>query len=148
MKPLPSAPFTQPVRLNMTEDDCVMSHGVTLPMVQGRETPRGNKMVLSKSFELGCAPEWIFDIDLSLRGTAIQSVMSSGDALTPGKTGGVGSAIFNLHDNGTLDYQVIRALHNKKRIHLLVTSFFYHYYLLAIITIIILMYYYYYTSII
>ncbi|XP_038129060.1 chordin isoform X2 [Cyprinodon tularosa] len=36
----------------------------------------------------------------------IQSVMSSGDALMPGKTGGVGSAIFNLHDNGTLDYQV------------------------------------------
>ncbi|XP_017347036.1 chordin isoform X1 [Ictalurus punctatus] len=36
----------------------------------------------------------------------LQSVMSSGDALTPGKTGGVGSAIFNLHDNGTLDYQV------------------------------------------
>ncbi|XP_034722598.1 chordin [Etheostoma cragini] len=36
----------------------------------------------------------------------IQSVMSSNDALTPGKTGGVGSAIFNLHDNGTLDYQV------------------------------------------
>uniref|UniRef100_A0A3Q3FU86 Chordin n=1 Tax=Labrus bergylta TaxID=56723 RepID=A0A3Q3FU86_9LABR len=36
----------------------------------------------------------------------IQSVMSSGDALTPGKTGGVGSAIFSLHDNGTLDYQV------------------------------------------
>uniref|UniRef100_A0A665V0Y2 Chordin n=1 Tax=Echeneis naucrates TaxID=173247 RepID=A0A665V0Y2_ECHNA len=36
----------------------------------------------------------------------IQSVMSSGDALTPGKTGGVGSAVFNLHDNGTLDYQV------------------------------------------
>lgn len=32
--------------------------------------------------------------------------MSSGDALSPGKTGGVGSAIFNLHDNGTLDYQV------------------------------------------
>lgn len=32
--------------------------------------------------------------------------MSSGDALTPGKTGGVGSAIFHLHDNGTLDYQV------------------------------------------
>lgn len=51
---------------------------------------------------------WIFDINLSLHGTAIQSVMSSGDALTPGKTGGVGSAIFNLHDNGTLDYQVIR----------------------------------------
>lgn len=38
--------------------------------------------------------------------TAIQSVMSSGNALSPGKTGGVGSAIFNLHDNGTLDYQV------------------------------------------
>uniref|UniRef100_A0A147AAR9 Chordin n=1 Tax=Fundulus heteroclitus TaxID=8078 RepID=A0A147AAR9_FUNHE len=37
---------------------------------------------------------------------AIQSVMSSGDALIPGKTGGVGSAIFNLHDNGTLEYQV------------------------------------------
>uniref|UniRef100_A0A8D3E0Q6 Chordin n=1 Tax=Scophthalmus maximus TaxID=52904 RepID=A0A8D3E0Q6_SCOMX len=36
----------------------------------------------------------------------LQSVMSSGDALTPGKTGGVGSAIFNLYDNGTLDYQV------------------------------------------
>ncbi|KAF7655213.1 hypothetical protein LDENG_00059290 [Lucifuga dentata] len=36
----------------------------------------------------------------------IQSVMSSGDALNPGKTGGVGSAIFNLHNNGTLDYQV------------------------------------------
>uniref|UniRef100_A0A672Z8R9 Chordin n=1 Tax=Sphaeramia orbicularis TaxID=375764 RepID=A0A672Z8R9_9TELE len=36
----------------------------------------------------------------------IQSVMSSGDALTPGKTGGVGSAVFNLHDNGTLEYQV------------------------------------------
>ncbi|XP_032401705.1 chordin [Xiphophorus hellerii] len=36
----------------------------------------------------------------------IQSVMSSGDALIPGKTGGVGSAIFNLHGNGTLDYQV------------------------------------------
>uniref|UniRef100_A0A673YCD5 Chordin n=1 Tax=Salmo trutta TaxID=8032 RepID=A0A673YCD5_SALTR len=36
----------------------------------------------------------------------IQSVMSSGDALTPGKTGGVGSAFFHLHDNGTLDYQV------------------------------------------
>lgn len=36
----------------------------------------------------------------------IQSVMSSGDALVPGKTGGVGSAVFNLHDNGTLDYQV------------------------------------------
>ncbi|XP_003968786.2 chordin [Takifugu rubripes] len=36
----------------------------------------------------------------------IQSVMSSGDALTPGKTGGVGSAVFHLHDNGTLEYQV------------------------------------------
>uniref|UniRef100_A0A8C8JIJ7 Chordin n=1 Tax=Oncorhynchus tshawytscha TaxID=74940 RepID=A0A8C8JIJ7_ONCTS len=36
----------------------------------------------------------------------IQSVMSSGDALTPGKTGGVGSAFFHLHDNGTLDYQI------------------------------------------
>ncbi|XP_062872594.1 chordin [Trichomycterus rosablanca] len=36
----------------------------------------------------------------------LQSVMSSGDALTPGKTGGVGSAIFSLRDNGTLDYQV------------------------------------------
>ncbi|XP_041851817.1 chordin [Melanotaenia boesemani] len=36
----------------------------------------------------------------------IQSVMSSGDALTPGKTGGVGSAVFHLHDNGTLNYQV------------------------------------------
>lgn len=32
--------------------------------------------------------------------------MSSRDALSPGKTGGVGSAIFSLHDNGTLDYQV------------------------------------------
>uniref|UniRef100_A0A673YCP4 Chordin n=1 Tax=Salmo trutta TaxID=8032 RepID=A0A673YCP4_SALTR len=37
----------------------------------------------------------------------IQSVMSSGDALTPGKTGGVGSAFFHLHDNGTLDYQLV-----------------------------------------
>uniref|UniRef100_A0A3Q0RUK2 Chordin n=1 Tax=Amphilophus citrinellus TaxID=61819 RepID=A0A3Q0RUK2_AMPCI len=36
----------------------------------------------------------------------IQSVMSSNDALIPGKTGGVGSAIFSLHDNGTLHYQV------------------------------------------
>ncbi|XP_029964425.1 chordin [Salarias fasciatus] len=36
----------------------------------------------------------------------IQSVMSSGEALTPGKTGGVGSAVFYLHDNGTLDFQV------------------------------------------
>ncbi|XP_042563069.1 chordin, partial [Clupea harengus] len=36
----------------------------------------------------------------------LQSVMSSGEALTPAKTGAVGSAIFHLHDNGTLDYQV------------------------------------------
>ncbi|XP_076850552.1 chordin [Brachyhypopomus gauderio] len=36
----------------------------------------------------------------------LQSVMSSGDALTPGKTGAVGSAVFHLHDNGTLDYQI------------------------------------------
>ncbi|KAL7849408.1 hypothetical protein SRHO_G00210310 [Serrasalmus rhombeus] len=36
----------------------------------------------------------------------LQSVMSSGDALTPLKTGAVGSAIFSLRDNGTLDYQV------------------------------------------
>ncbi|XP_036418682.1 chordin [Colossoma macropomum] len=36
----------------------------------------------------------------------LQSVMSSGDALTPLKTGAVGSAVFSLHDNGTLDYQV------------------------------------------
>ncbi|KAJ7990619.1 hypothetical protein DPEC_G00302270 [Dallia pectoralis] len=36
----------------------------------------------------------------------IQSVMSSGDALTPQKTGGMGSAVFNLRDNGTLDYQI------------------------------------------
>lgn len=53
-----------------------------------------------------CVLKWSFDINLFLSGSAIQSVMSSGDALTPGKTGGVGSAIFNLHDNGTLDYQV------------------------------------------
>lgn len=45
-------------------------------------------------------------MNLSLSYSAIQSVMSSGDALTPGKTGGVGSAIFNLHNNGTLGYQV------------------------------------------
>ncbi|XP_030634623.1 chordin [Chanos chanos] len=36
----------------------------------------------------------------------LQSVMSSGDALTPGNTGGVGSAVFSLHSNGTLDYQI------------------------------------------
>lgn len=91
----------------MTENDCLISHAVILAtMVQGRETLRGNMMVLDKSFEQECALKWIFDINLSLCGTAIQSVMSSGDALTPGKTGGVGSAIFNLHDNGTLDYQV------------------------------------------
>lgn len=54
-----------------------------------------------------CSESGFFkNIDLSLSGSAIQSVMSSGDALTPGKTGGVGSAIFNLHDNGTLHYQV------------------------------------------
>src|SRR4029434_4505578 len=38
--------------------------------------------------------------------SVLQSVMSSGEALTPAKTGAVGSAIFHLHDNGTLDYQV------------------------------------------
>ncbi len=63
-------------------------------------------MVSDKSYEQECGLKWIFDINLSLSGSAIQSVMSSGDALTPGKTGGTGSAIFNLHDNGTLDYQV------------------------------------------
>ncbi|XP_048838240.1 chordin [Brienomyrus brachyistius] len=36
----------------------------------------------------------------------IQSVMSSGHALTPGTTGSVGSAVFSLHDNGSLDYHV------------------------------------------
>uniref|UniRef100_A0A8C2DUJ5 Chordin n=1 Tax=Cyprinus carpio TaxID=7962 RepID=A0A8C2DUJ5_CYPCA len=36
-------------------------------------------------------------------------VMSSGSALTPGKTGGVGSAVFTLHHNGSLDYQVLVA---------------------------------------
>uniref|UniRef100_A0AAY4DFF8 Chordin n=1 Tax=Denticeps clupeoides TaxID=299321 RepID=A0AAY4DFF8_9TELE len=36
----------------------------------------------------------------------LQSVMSSSEALTPGKTGAVGSAILHLHDNGTLHYQV------------------------------------------
>ncbi|MGH0151809.1 UNVERIFIED_CONTAM: hypothetical protein FKN15_040136 [Acipenser sinensis] len=36
----------------------------------------------------------------------IQSVLSSGDALTPTKTGAVGSATFTLHDNGTLEYQI------------------------------------------
>uniref|UniRef100_A0A672N067 Chordin n=1 Tax=Sinocyclocheilus grahami TaxID=75366 RepID=A0A672N067_SINGR len=40
---------------------------------------------------------------------ALQSVMSSGSALTPGKTGGVGSAVFTLHHNGSLDYQVLVA---------------------------------------
>ncbi|KAK2881723.1 hypothetical protein Q8A67_018991 [Cirrhinus molitorella] len=39
----------------------------------------------------------------------LQSVMSSGSALTPGKTGGVGSAVFTLHHNGSLDYQVLVA---------------------------------------
>ncbi|MGH0169108.1 UNVERIFIED_CONTAM: hypothetical protein FKN15_076262 [Acipenser sinensis] len=36
----------------------------------------------------------------------IQSVLSSGDALTPTKTGAVGSATLTLHDNGTLEYQI------------------------------------------
>ncbi|KAM9317747.1 chordin [Pholidichthys leucotaenia] len=36
----------------------------------------------------------------------IQSVMSSGSALTPLKTGGAGSAVFILHNNGTLQYQI------------------------------------------
>lgn len=35
--------------------------------------------------------------------------MSGGSALTPGKTGGVGSAVFTLHHNGSLDYQVLVA---------------------------------------
>lgn len=35
--------------------------------------------------------------------------MSSGSALSPGKTGGVGSAVFTLHQNGSLDYQVLVA---------------------------------------
>ncbi|XP_016395656.1 chordin-like [Sinocyclocheilus rhinocerous] len=39
----------------------------------------------------------------------LQSVMSSSSALTPGKTGGVGSAVFTLHHNGSLDYQVLVA---------------------------------------
>ncbi|XP_048017310.1 chordin isoform X1 [Megalobrama amblycephala] len=39
----------------------------------------------------------------------LQSVMSGGSALTPGKTGGVGSAVFTLHHNGSLDYQVLVA---------------------------------------
>lgn len=38
--------------------------------------------------------------------SAIQSVVSSGHALTPGTTGSVGSAVFSLHDNGSLDYHV------------------------------------------
>uniref|UniRef100_A0A671S6B1 Chordin n=1 Tax=Sinocyclocheilus anshuiensis TaxID=1608454 RepID=A0A671S6B1_9TELE len=40
---------------------------------------------------------------------SLQSVMSSSSALTPGKTGGVGSAVFTLHHNGSLDYQVLVA---------------------------------------
>ncbi|XP_069753177.1 chordin isoform X2 [Narcine bancroftii] len=36
----------------------------------------------------------------------IQSVLSSGNSLTPTKTGAVGSAKFTLHDNGTLEFQV------------------------------------------
>lgn len=63
----------------------------------------GNAMDLDKSLEWRRG----FMI-LSLCGAAIQSVMSSGDALTPGKTGGVGSAVFHLHDNGTLEYQARR----------------------------------------
>lgn len=63
-------------------------------------------MLVDKSSDEECARRWISDMNLCLSGPAIQSVMSSGDALTPGKTGGVGSAVFNLHDNGTLDYQV------------------------------------------
>ncbi|MEQ2190910.1 hypothetical protein XENOCAPTIV_014447, partial [Xenoophorus captivus] len=51
-------------------------------------------------------PRVVLVIAWSAGNGTIQSVMSSGDALIPGKTGGVGSAIFNLHDNGTLDYQV------------------------------------------
>lgn len=65
-------------------------------------------MALDKSSMQERALTWIIDMNLSLSGTAIQSVMSSGDALTPGKTGGVGSGVFYLHDNGTLDYQVRR----------------------------------------
>lgn len=49
---------------------------------------------------------FIFESEPVFGSPALQSVMSSGDALTPSKTGGVGSAIFSLHDNGTLDYQV------------------------------------------
>ncbi len=44
--------------------------------------------------------------------SALQSVMSSGSALTPGKTGGVGSAVFTLHHNGSLDYQVTAPLYS------------------------------------
>ncbi|XP_051966675.1 chordin-like isoform X2 [Xyrauchen texanus] len=39
----------------------------------------------------------------------LQSVMSSGSALVPGKTGGAGSAVFTLHPNGSLDYRVLVA---------------------------------------
>lgn len=59
----------------------------------------GNVMDLDKS---------VFMILICLCVAAIQSVMSSGDALSPGKTGGVGSAVFHLHDNGTLEYQARR----------------------------------------
>nr|XP_025034940.1 chordin [Pelodiscus sinensis] len=41
---------------------------------------------------------------------AIQSVLCGGDALTPTKTGAVGSAKLTLHKNGTLEYQVGRAV--------------------------------------
>ncbi|XP_063297182.1 chordin [Pelobates fuscus] len=36
----------------------------------------------------------------------LQSVLSGGDALTPTKTGAVGSATVTLHENGTLEYQI------------------------------------------
>nr|O57472.1 RecName: Full=Chordin; AltName: Full=Protein chordino; Flags: Precursor [Danio rerio]AAB93485.1 chordin [Danio rerio] len=39
----------------------------------------------------------------------LQSVLSSGAALTAGQTGGVGSAVFTLHPNGSLDYQLLVA---------------------------------------
>ncbi|XP_068135452.1 chordin isoform X2 [Hyperolius riggenbachi] len=35
-----------------------------------------------------------------------QSVLSGGDALTPTKTGSVGSATLTLHENGTVEYQL------------------------------------------
>ncbi|XP_073445323.1 chordin [Dendrobates tinctorius] len=36
----------------------------------------------------------------------LQSVMAGGDALSPTKTGSVGSATITLHENGTLEYQL------------------------------------------